>query len=59
MVFTEAIISMPGSPVWSVLFFLMLLSLGMGSMFGTVEGVITPLFDLGFKVPRALITGAC
>lgn len=57
VVFTEAIISMPGSPVWSVLFFLMLLSLGMGSMFGTVEGVITPLFDLGFKVPRALITG--
>lgn len=57
VVFTEAIISMPGSPVWSVLFFLMLLSLGMGSMFGTIEGVITPLFDLGLKVPRSLITG--
>jgi len=57
VVFTEAIISMPGSPVWSVLFFLMLLSLGMGSMFGTIEGVITPLFDLGLKVPRSIITG--
>ena len=55
--FTEAIISMPGSPVWSVLFFLMLLSLGLGSMFGTVEGVLTPLFDLGLKVPRAAVTG--
>jgi len=57
VVFTEAIISMPGSPVWSVLFFLMLLSLGLGSMFGTVEGVLTPLFDLGLKVPRAAVTG--
>lgn len=57
VVFTEAIISMPGSPVWSVLFFLMLLSLGLGTMFGTVEGVCTPLFDLGLKVPKAVLTG--
>ena len=57
IVFTEAIINMPGSPVWSILFFLMLLSLGLGSMFGTVEGVVTPLFDLGLKVPKAAVTG--
>jgi len=57
IVFTEAIINMPGSPVWSVLFFLMLLSLGLGSMFGTVEGVVTPLFDLGLKIPKPILTG--
>uniref|UniRef100_H2YE67 Transporter n=1 Tax=Ciona savignyi TaxID=51511 RepID=H2YE67_CIOSA len=57
IVFTEAIINMPGSPVWSVLFFMMLLSLGLGSMFGTVEGVVTPLFDLGLKVPKPILTG--
>lgn len=57
VVFTEAIISMPGSPVWSVLFFLMLLSLGLGTMFGSVEGVTTPLFDLGLQVPKPVLTG--
>ena len=57
IVFTEAIINLPGSPVWSVLFFTMLLSLGLGSMFGTVEGVVTPLFDMGLKIPKIVLTG--
>lgn len=37
---------MPASPIWSVLFFCMLLTLGLGSMFGTLEGVITPFYDM-------------
>ncbi|VDL69266.1 unnamed protein product [Nippostrongylus brasiliensis] len=45
VVFTEAILKFPFPPVWSILFFLMLLSLGLGSMFGTLEGVITSLND--------------
>ncbi|CAI5456363.1 unnamed protein product [Caenorhabditis angaria] len=45
VVFTEAILQFPIPPFWSVLFFLMLLSLGLGSMFGTLEGVITSLND--------------
>ncbi|KAL6723128.1 hypothetical protein Aduo_018163 [Ancylostoma duodenale] len=45
VVFTEAILKFPFPPAWSVLFFLMLLSLGLGSMFGTLEGVITSLND--------------
>nr|XP_039265171.1 sodium- and chloride-dependent transporter XTRP3A-like [Styela clava]XP_039265172.1 sodium- and chloride-dependent transporter XTRP3A-like [Styela clava] len=58
IVFTEGIINMPGSPFWSVLFFLMLLSLGLGSMFGTIEGVVTPLCDLGIKgIPKPALTG--
>uniref|UniRef100_H2YE63 Transporter n=1 Tax=Ciona savignyi TaxID=51511 RepID=H2YE63_CIOSA len=47
IVFAEAILRMPGSPFWSVLFFLMLLTLGLDSMFGNIEGVLTPLNDMG------------
>ncbi|XP_023228941.1 sodium-dependent neutral amino acid transporter B(0)AT3-like [Centruroides sculpturatus] len=44
--FTEAIIQFPGAPFWSVLFFLMLFTLGIDSQFGTLEGVITSIVDL-------------
>lgn len=37
---------MPVSPLWAVLFFCMLLTLGLGSMFGTLEGALTPMYDL-------------
>lgn len=37
---------MPVSQLWSVLYFIMLLLLGMGSMLGNVIAVITPLSDL-------------
>lgn len=47
IVFADAILEMPGSQVWAVLFFLMLLTLGLDSMFGNIEGVVTPLHDLG------------
>lgn len=43
--FTEAILKLPLSPLWSVLFFSMLLSLGLGSMFGILEGVLNSLHD--------------
>ncbi|KAL4659456.1 sodium-dependent neutral amino acid transporter B(0)AT2-like [Arapaima gigas] len=43
--FTEAMTHFPASPLWSVLFFLMLVSLGLGSMVGTVQGVITPAVE--------------
>ncbi|XP_004621422.1 inactive sodium-dependent neutral amino acid transporter B(0)AT3 [Sorex araneus] len=60
IVFTEAILHMPGSPAWAVLFFGMLLSLGLSSMFGNMEGVITPLLDMGVLptgIPKELLTG--
>lgn len=47
----------PGSPFWSVMFFLMLVNLGLGSMFGTIEGILTPLVDT-FKVRKELLTGS-
>ncbi|XP_041932360.1 sodium-dependent neutral amino acid transporter B(0)AT3-like isoform X2 [Alosa sapidissima] len=59
IVFTEAVISMPGSQVWAVLFFVMLFSLGLSSMFGNLEGVLTPLLDLHMVpkwMPREVFT---
>uniref|UniRef100_A0A671LUS4 Transporter n=1 Tax=Sinocyclocheilus anshuiensis TaxID=1608454 RepID=A0A671LUS4_9TELE len=60
IVFTEAITKMPLSPLWSVLFFIMLFCLGLSSMFGNIEGVLVPLQDL--KVfpkswPKEVISG--
>uniref|UniRef100_A0A671LIB5 Transporter n=2 Tax=Sinocyclocheilus TaxID=75365 RepID=A0A671LIB5_9TELE len=49
--FTEAMTLFPGSPFWSALFFLMLLSLGLSTMFGTMAGILTPLTDT-FKTLR-------
>ncbi|GAA6069149.1 solute carrier family 6 member 16b, partial [Tachysurus ichikawai] len=43
--FTEAMTLFPLSPFWSALFFLMLLNLGLSTMFGTMEGILTPLSD--------------
>ncbi|XP_021114241.1 sodium-dependent neutral amino acid transporter B(0)AT3 isoform X2 [Heterocephalus glaber] len=63
IVFTEAVLHMPGATVWAVLFFGMLFSLGLSSMFGNMEGIITPLLDMGVLprwVPKEVLTGlAC
>ncbi|XP_077874715.1 inactive sodium-dependent neutral amino acid transporter B(0)AT3 isoform X1 [Ictidomys tridecemlineatus] len=63
IVFTEAILHMPGAPGWAVLFFGMLFTLGLSSMFGNMEGIITPLLDVGVLpkgVPKEALTGlAC
>uniref|UniRef100_UPI0037E739EF sodium- and chloride-dependent transporter XTRP3-like n=1 Tax=Semicossyphus pulcher TaxID=241346 RepID=UPI0037E739EF len=48
IVYSEAIKNMPLSQLWSVLYFFMLLLLGMGSMLGNVTAIVTPLRD--FKV---------
>uniref|UniRef100_A0A3B3QIH0 Transporter n=1 Tax=Paramormyrops kingsleyae TaxID=1676925 RepID=A0A3B3QIH0_9TELE len=60
IVFTEAITKMPFSPLWSILFFIMLFCLGLSTMFGNMEGVVAPLQDL--KVfpknwPKEVFTG--
>lgn len=58
VVFTEAIIQFPFPQVWSILFFLMLLMLGLGSMFGTLEGVITSLNDAHMiNIKKPIMTG--
>lgn len=36
---------MPNAQLWSILFFLMLLTLGIDTQFGMLEGVVTPILD--------------
>ncbi|XP_072303760.1 sodium-dependent neutral amino acid transporter B(0)AT1 isoform X1 [Eucyclogobius newberryi] len=60
IVFTEAITKMPISPLWSVLFFIMLFCLGLSTMFGSIEGVVVPLQDLQIfpkSFPKEALTG--
>lgn len=59
IVFTQAIVELPGSNFWSVCFFMMLLALGLGSQFGTMEGVITNLFDMKVfaRIRKEIVTG--
>ncbi|KFO38489.1 inactive sodium-dependent neutral amino acid transporter B(0)AT3 [Fukomys damarensis] len=63
IIFTEAVLHMPGAPAWALLFFGMLFTLGLSSMFGNMEGVVTPLLDMGALprwVPKEVLTGlAC
>ena len=62
IVFTEAVLEMPGSQVWAILFFVMLFSLGLSSMFGNLEGVLTPIKDLKLLpkwIPLEAVTGSC
>ncbi|XP_061738628.1 sodium-dependent neutral amino acid transporter B(0)AT3-like [Nerophis ophidion] len=53
IMFTQAVLEMPGSQVWAVLFFLMLFTLGLSSMFGLVEGVLSAIRDLKL-VPKSI-----
>nr|AGS83414.1 sert [Schmidtea mediterranea]AHB51758.1 serotonin transporter [Schmidtea mediterranea]AKN21424.1 slc6a-4 [Schmidtea mediterranea] len=43
--YPEAIASLTGSVVWSILFFIMLISLGLDSTFGGLEALITGILD--------------
>ncbi|XP_062292300.1 sodium-dependent neutral amino acid transporter B(0)AT3-like [Scomber scombrus] len=59
IVFTEAVLEMPGSQAWAILFFVMLFSLGLSSMFGNLEGVLNPISDLKLVpkwIPNELVT---
>ncbi|XP_071126481.1 sodium- and chloride-dependent glycine transporter 2-like isoform X3 [Mytilus edulis] len=58
--YPEAISSFPISPVWAVLFFLMLFTIGIDTQFGTIETVLSALtdeFPKLFRRRKVLLTG--
>ncbi|KAM8925591.1 sodium- and chloride-dependent transporter XTRP3 [Lycaon pictus] len=60
IVYTEAIKNMEVSQLWSVLYFLMLLMLGIGSMLGNTAAILTPLTDskvISRHLPKEAISG--
>ncbi|XP_072948121.1 sodium- and chloride-dependent transporter XTRP3 isoform X2 [Epargyreus clarus] len=60
IVFTQAILQLTPAPFWSIIFFLMLLSLGLGSQIGIMEGMLCTIFDIDFfkRMSKPVITGA-
>ncbi|XP_039191188.1 orphan sodium- and chloride-dependent neurotransmitter transporter NTT5 isoform X1 [Crotalus tigris] len=59
--FTEAMTLFPTAPFWSILFFFMLLNLGLSTMLGNMQGIITPLLDNFHSLHRrrTLFTVVC
>ncbi len=60
IVMTDVFTKLPGAPFWSFLFFAMLLSLGLGSQIGILEGVLGTLFDMPQlkKFSRPFLSGS-
>ncbi|KAG5316935.1 S6A17 protein, partial [Acromyrmex heyeri] len=59
IIFTQAIVELPGAPFWSCIFFMMLLALGLGSQIGLLEGMLCVIFeiDLFKRIKKQYITG--
>ncbi|XP_031347000.1 sodium-dependent neutral amino acid transporter B(0)AT3 isoform X2 [Photinus pyralis] len=59
IVFTQAIVELPWAPFWAIIFFLMLLALGLGSQIGMLEGMLCTLFDIEIfkRMSKPLVTG--
>ena len=56
IVFAEAVKNLPIPTIWGIAFFAMLINLGIGSMLGTMEGIITPLTNLFPRFNVLLVT---
>lgn len=61
MAFSDALLQLDVSPLWAVLFFLMLILLGIDSEFGTLEAAVGPMMEIGIfpkKWRKEVNTGA-
>ncbi len=47
MAFSDALLQLDVSPLWAVLFFFMLILLGIDSEFGTLEAAVGPMMEIG------------
>ncbi|XP_063156001.1 sodium-dependent neutral amino acid transporter B(0)AT3-like [Candoia aspera] len=45
ILFTEVVLRMPGAQAWAILFFTMLFTLGLSSMFGLIQSILTPFIE--------------
>lgn len=62
IVYSEAIKNMEVPQLYSVLYFVMLLMLGIGSMLGNTAAILTPLTDsraIATCFPKEVISGEC
>jgi solute carrier family 6 amino acid/orphan transporter-like 15/16/17/18/20 len=60
MAFSDAITQLDASPFWAVIFFFMLILLGIDSAFGLLEGAVNPLYEIGLfpkKLNKSIGTG--
>ncbi|XP_051877789.1 sodium- and chloride-dependent neutral and basic amino acid transporter B(0+)-like isoform X2 [Pristis pectinata] len=51
--YPEALVQLPWAPLWSILFFTMLITLGLDTQFANIETVVTSLLDQIPKFPRS------
>ncbi|XP_065058628.1 sodium-dependent neutral amino acid transporter B(0)AT1-like [Rhopilema esculentum] len=57
---SDAILLMDVSPLWAILFFFMLILLGIDSEFGTLEAAVAPFFEMKIvKMKKPLFIGIC
>ena len=64
LAYPEVVSKLPSASIWAVLFFVMLISLALGSIFGAFETVITACEDQwpilrGYKPIVVILTAAC
>ncbi|ESO88413.1 hypothetical protein LOTGIDRAFT_126022 [Lottia gigantea] len=50
IVYPAAIVSFPVAPLWSILFFLMIVMMGLSTLFTSVETIVTAIVDENIKI---------